>query len=167
MGLDRGGGGSGGGYGAYKRHKLWVHELPFSPLKTEWRMQSPNLHQFGIDPPSGLSSIGTNPGLKIPSVASKRVHVRKKRVLIGCKHDSFWRHRFEVWSKRPLSIWFARIFRVKDNFPMQVCCFWAKTMHERCEKINVSETRWSVWGDSLRQRLSNVWLQNTSGLPPY
>ena len=27
--------------------------------------------------------------LKIPSVASKRVHVRKKRVLIGCKHGMF------------------------------------------------------------------------------
>ena len=28
---------------------------------------------------------------KIPSVASKRVHVRKKHVLIGCKHDMFSR----------------------------------------------------------------------------
>ena len=45
---------------------------------------------------------------------------------------------------------------VKNNFPRQVCCFWAKTMHERWEKWNVSETRWSVWGDSLLQRLSNI-----------
>ena len=96
-------GGGVGGWGAYKRHKFLIHELPFSPLKAESRMRSPNLHQFDIDPQSGLSPIGTNPGLKISSVASKRVHVRKKRVLIGCKHDIFWRHTFEVWSKRPLS----------------------------------------------------------------
>ena len=69
-----------GGWGAYKRHKFLIHELPFSPLKAESRMRSPNLHRFDIDPQSGLSPIGTNPGLKIPSVASKRVHVRKKNV---------------------------------------------------------------------------------------
>ena len=32
----------------------------------------------------------------IPSIASKRVHVRNKRVLIECKHDMFCRQTFEV-----------------------------------------------------------------------
>ena len=98
-----GGTGGEGREGAYKRHKFLINELPFSPLKAESRMRSLNLHQFDIDPQSGLSPIDTNPGLKIPAATSKRVHVRKKRVLIGCKHDIFWRHTFEVWSKRPLS----------------------------------------------------------------
>ena len=43
----------------------------------------------------------------ILSVASKRVHVRKKRVLIGCKSDMFWRQTFKVWSRRLLSTWFV------------------------------------------------------------
>ena len=92
----REGGGGGGRDGAYKRHKFLINELPFSPLKAESRMRSLNPPQFDIDPQSGLSPIGTNPGLKIRVVTSKRVHVRKKRVLIGCKHDIFWRHTFEV-----------------------------------------------------------------------
>ena len=45
--------------------------------------------------------------LKIPSVASKRVHVRKRHVLIGCKHGMFCRQTFEVWSRRLLSTWFV------------------------------------------------------------
>ena len=40
---------------------------------------------------------------KIPSVASKRAHARKKHVLIGCKSDMFWRQTIEVWSSRLLS----------------------------------------------------------------
>ena len=40
---------------------------------------------------------------ELPSVASRRVHVRKRPVLIGCKHDMFWRQTFEVWSGRLLS----------------------------------------------------------------
>ena len=36
---------------------------------------------------------------KIPSVASKRVHGRERHVLLGCKHDMFWRRAFEVWSR--------------------------------------------------------------------
>ena len=38
----------------------------------------------------------------LPSVASKRVHGREKQVLVGCKHDMFWRQTFEVWSRRLL-----------------------------------------------------------------
>ena len=43
----------------------------------------------------------------LPSVASKRVHVRKKHVLIGCKRVMFCRQKFEVWSTRLLSTWFV------------------------------------------------------------
>ena len=32
------------------------------------------------------------------SVASKRVHEREKQILVGCKHNMFWRQTFEVWS---------------------------------------------------------------------
>ena len=38
----------------------------------------------------------------IPSVASKRVHVRFKHVLIGREHDMFCRQTLEVWSRRLL-----------------------------------------------------------------
>ena len=37
------------------------------------------------------------------SVASERVHVGKRHVLIGCKRDMFWRQTFEVWSRQVLS----------------------------------------------------------------
>ena len=55
----------------------------------------------------------------LPLVASKCVHVRKKHVVIGGKHDMFCHQTFEVWSRRLLCTWFvfaqkkffARIFR--------------------------------------------------------
>ena len=39
--------------------------------------------------------------IKIPSVASKHIHVnrREKHVLVACKYDMFWRQTFEVWSR--------------------------------------------------------------------
>ena len=54
---------------------------------------------------SGASfSVVTNPSSPvIPSGASKRAHVKKKHVLIGCKHDMFSRQTFEVWSTLLLS----------------------------------------------------------------
>ena len=47
-----------------------------------------------------LINIGTS---YLPSVASKCVHVRKKHVLLGCKHDMFCRQTCEVWGRRLLS----------------------------------------------------------------
>ena len=38
----------------------------------------------------------------LPSVASKCVHVRKKHVVIGGKHDMFCHQAFEVWSRQLL-----------------------------------------------------------------
>ena len=35
----------------------------------------------------------------LPSVASKCVHVRKKHVVFGGKHDMFCHQTFEVWSR--------------------------------------------------------------------
>ena len=60
------------------------------------------------------------------SVASKRVHVRKKHVLIGCKSDMFWRQTFEVWSRRldlscSTKSVLVRFLDVKNNFWRQVC----------------------------------------------
>ena len=38
----------------------------------------------------------------LPSVASKCVHVRKKHVVIGGKHNMFCHQTFEVWGRRLL-----------------------------------------------------------------
>ena len=43
----------------------------------------------------------------ITLVAFKRVHVRKKHVLIGCKCDMFWHQTFKVWCRQLLSTWFV------------------------------------------------------------
>ena len=44
---------------------------------------------------------------RLLSVIWTRVDVRKKHVLIGCKHDMFCRQIFEVWSRRLLSTRFV------------------------------------------------------------
>ena len=41
----------------------------------------------------------------------------------------------------------------KNNFWIQVCCFWARNMTESWEKWNMSETRWSKTYQTLSERL--------------
>ena len=86
----------------------------------------------------------------LPSVASKRVHMRKKHVRTGSKHDMFCRQTCEVWSKRLLLICcrsskysLQEFLDVKNNFWRQVCCFWARNMPESWEKWNMSGAHWS------------------------
>ena len=50
----------------------------------------------------------------LPSVASKCVHVRKKHVVIGGKHEMFCHQTFEVWSRQLLCAWF--VFAQKNIF---------------------------------------------------
>ena len=144
--------GEGSGWSAYKRHKSLIHELPFSPLETKLRMRSPNLHQFNTDPHSSLSPIGTNPGLKVPSVASKRVHVRKKHVLIEREHDIFWHHTFEVWSRRLLSTCFVfaqQNIPCKNFYTLRIICRGKSTVSER--KLCLTVERNEMWAKCADQ----------------
>jgi len=120
----------------------------------------------------------------LTSVASKRVHVRKKDVLIGWKHDMFCHHTFEVWIRRLLSTCFhptkyslQEFLEFKNNCKRQVCCFSARNMPEKWEKWKMDGTRWSTryikqlnFGPTVcfnDCQTSNVWGQNTSCLAPY
>ena len=90
------------------------------------------------------------------SVASKYVHVRKKHVVNGGKHDTFCRQTFEVWSRRLLSTWFVftqkNIFGqmflyIKNNFGGKC----AVSKREICTKAEKNE----IWVECADQKHIN------------
>ena len=93
---------------------------------------------------------------QLPSVASKRVHVRKKQVLIGRKHDMFCHQTFEVWSRRLLSTWFVfaqQNILCKNFWTLRILSGGKCAVSEReiCLKVEKNE----IWAESADQKHIN------------
>ena len=85
-----------------------------------------------------------NSRLPVLSVICARVDVRKKHVLIGCKHDMFCRQIFKVWSRRLLSTRFVFALLMSGGktrhvwHPIRTCFF------VLCPLLDATDSRYSI-----------------------